>query len=128
MDLDFDKYKAQQFCDNPDCDEYGKVGANNISNRSGCKNLGLAIMFPSSVPCRHGNTGSLNTRHLGADPARSAGLYSDARIASVGLGSERASFAGAKRYVTRVTGPDFAQLLASAVERPAPKSAIASAA
>ena len=34
MDLDFDKYKAQQFCDNPDCDEYGKVGATNIRTHS----------------------------------------------------------------------------------------------
>jgi hypothetical protein len=34
MDVDFDKYKAQQFCDNPDCDEYGKVGANNIRTHS----------------------------------------------------------------------------------------------
>lgn len=24
MELDFDQYKAQQFCDNPDCDAYGK--------------------------------------------------------------------------------------------------------
>ena len=34
MDLDFDKYKAQQFCDNPDCDDYGQVGANNIRTHS----------------------------------------------------------------------------------------------
>ena len=34
MDLDFDTYKAQQFCDNPDCDEYGKVGSNNIRTHS----------------------------------------------------------------------------------------------
>ena len=44
-------------------------------NRSGCENLSLAIPSPSSLPCGHGNTGSLNTRHLGAYPARSAGLY-----------------------------------------------------
>jgi len=25
MALDFDTYKAQQFCDNPDCDASGKV-------------------------------------------------------------------------------------------------------
>jgi hypothetical protein len=85
-------------------------------NRSGCENLGLAIPSPSSLPCGHGNTGSLNTRHLGAYPARSAGLYWDPRIASVGLGGEGASFGGAKRYVTRATEPDLAQLLASAVE------------
>ncbi len=34
MDLDFDKYKAQQFCDNLDCDYYGKTGANNIRTHS----------------------------------------------------------------------------------------------
>ena len=34
MDLDFDKYKAQQFCDNIDCGEYGKVGKNNIRTHS----------------------------------------------------------------------------------------------
>src|ERR671914_133261 len=34
IDLDFDKYKAQQFCDNPDCDEYGKMGVNNIRTHS----------------------------------------------------------------------------------------------
>ena len=67
------------------------------TNRSGCENLSLAIPSSSSVPCGHGNTGSLTTRHLGADPARSAGLYSGTRGASVGLGSEGASVAGAKR-------------------------------
>ncbi len=30
MDLDFDKYQAQQFCNNLACDYYGKTGANNI--------------------------------------------------------------------------------------------------
>jgi hypothetical protein len=44
-------------------------------NRSGCENLSLAITSPSSVPYRHGNTGSINTRHLGAAPSRNAGLY-----------------------------------------------------
>ena len=34
MDLNFDKYKAQQFCDNLDCDYYGKTGANNIRTHS----------------------------------------------------------------------------------------------
>jgi transposase-like protein len=34
MDLDFDKYKAQQFCANPDCKGYGKVGENNIRTHS----------------------------------------------------------------------------------------------
>ena len=34
MELDFDKYKAQQFCDHLDCDEYGKIGANNIRTHS----------------------------------------------------------------------------------------------
>ena len=34
MDLDFDKYKAQQFCDNIDCSEYGKIGNNNIRTHS----------------------------------------------------------------------------------------------
>src|SRR5918999_4981696 len=34
MELDFDKYKAQQFCDNLDCDEYGKSGGNNIRTHS----------------------------------------------------------------------------------------------
>ena len=27
MELDFDKYKVQQFCDNPECQYYGKSGA-----------------------------------------------------------------------------------------------------
>ncbi len=34
MDLDFDKYKVQQFCDNLDCDKYGKIGENNIRTHS----------------------------------------------------------------------------------------------
>ncbi len=34
MELDFDKYKAQQFCDNLDCDHYGKVGENNMRTHS----------------------------------------------------------------------------------------------
>ena len=34
MELDFDKYKTQQFCDNVDCIEYGKVGQNNIRTHS----------------------------------------------------------------------------------------------
>jgi transposase-like protein len=34
MDLDFDKYKAQQFCDNLDCPYHGKTGANNIRTHS----------------------------------------------------------------------------------------------
>jgi transposase-like protein len=48
MDLDFDKYKAQQFCDNSDCTYYGRTGANNIRTHSrlhhqvyckGCKQI-----------------------------------------------------------------------------------------
>jgi transposase-like protein len=48
MELDFDKYKAQQFCDHLDCDEYGKIGENNIRTHSrlqhqvycnGCKQI-----------------------------------------------------------------------------------------
>jgi hypothetical protein len=34
MDLDFDQYKAQQFCDNHDCYDHGKTGANNIRTHS----------------------------------------------------------------------------------------------
>ena len=34
MELDFDKYKAQQFCDNLDCDHYGKIGENNMRTHS----------------------------------------------------------------------------------------------
>lgn len=34
MDLDFDKYKAQQFCDNISCVEYGKISQNNIRTHS----------------------------------------------------------------------------------------------
>lgn len=34
MDLDFDQYKAQQVCDNSDCEAYGKVGENNIRTHS----------------------------------------------------------------------------------------------
>jgi hypothetical protein len=34
MDLDFDKYKAQQFCDNLDCSCYGKTDADNIRTHS----------------------------------------------------------------------------------------------
>ena len=34
MELDFDKYKAQQFCDNIDCGKYGKIGENNIRTHS----------------------------------------------------------------------------------------------
>src|SRR3989442_983008 len=34
MDLDFDKYKAQQFCDNLDCSCYGKTDSDNIRTHS----------------------------------------------------------------------------------------------
>ena len=34
MDLDFDTYKAQQFCDNLDCCEYGRIGHDNIRTHS----------------------------------------------------------------------------------------------
>ena len=37
MELDFEKYKAQQFCDNQECSVFGKVGAGNIRTQS-CKN------------------------------------------------------------------------------------------
>jgi hypothetical protein len=36
--------------------------------RSGSQNLALALPPGDVVPCRHGNTGSINTRHLGAYP------------------------------------------------------------
>jgi hypothetical protein len=36
------------------------------------RDLSLAITPPSSVLCRHGNTGSINTRHVEADSSRSA--------------------------------------------------------
>src|SRR5438128_2745308 len=48
MELDFDQYKAQQFCDNPACQYYGKTGADNIRTHSrqhqqvycnSCKNI-----------------------------------------------------------------------------------------
>jgi hypothetical protein len=34
MQLDFDKYKKWQFCDNPDCNCYGKIEAGNIKINS----------------------------------------------------------------------------------------------
>ncbi len=34
MDLNFDKYKAQQFCDNRDCPAYGQIGENTIRTPS----------------------------------------------------------------------------------------------
>ena len=34
MELDFDKYKVQQFCDNADCAYYAKVGEDNIRTHS----------------------------------------------------------------------------------------------
>ena len=34
MELDFDKYKAQQFCDNRECSTFGKIGAGNIRTQS----------------------------------------------------------------------------------------------
>jgi transposase-like protein len=48
MELDFDKYKAQQFCDNQDCTYYGQSDKGNISTHSrqhrqvycnACKNI-----------------------------------------------------------------------------------------
>ena len=49
-----------------------------VGNRSGCENLSLVVTSLSAVPCRHGNTGGIIIRPLGADPTRSAGLYSGA--------------------------------------------------
>jgi len=34
MQLDFDKYKEWQFCDNPNCECYGKIGVGNIKINS----------------------------------------------------------------------------------------------
>jgi hypothetical protein len=34
MELDFDTYKTQQFCDHTDCQYYGKTGADNIRTHS----------------------------------------------------------------------------------------------
>ena len=34
MDLDFEKYKTQPFCDHPGCEAYGKVGENHIRTHS----------------------------------------------------------------------------------------------
>jgi len=34
MELDFEKYKAQQFCDNPECSAFGKIGEGNIRTQS----------------------------------------------------------------------------------------------
>lgn len=34
VDLDFEKYKAQQFCDNSECSIFGKVGLGNIRTQS----------------------------------------------------------------------------------------------
>jgi transposase-like protein len=34
MELDFDQYKAQQFCDNPECQYYSKTGEDNIRTHS----------------------------------------------------------------------------------------------
>jgi P-type E1-E2 ATPase len=46
--------------------------------RSGCENLSLVVTPLSAVPCRHGHTSGIIIRPLGADPTRSAGLYSGA--------------------------------------------------
>jgi DDE superfamily endonuclease len=48
------------------------------STRSGCENLSLAITSVSCVSYGHGNPDGIITRHLGAPPPRSAGLYSGA--------------------------------------------------
>jgi hypothetical protein len=45
---------------------------------SGCENLSLVVTPLSAVPCRHGHTSGIIIRPLGADPTRSAGLYSGA--------------------------------------------------
>lgn len=34
MELDFEKYKSQQFCDNQQCSDYGQRGAGNIKTKS----------------------------------------------------------------------------------------------
>jgi len=34
MELDFDKYKAQQFCDNAECQYYAQTGKDNIRTHS----------------------------------------------------------------------------------------------
>src|SRR4029453_175846 len=46
--------------------------------RSGCENLSLVVTSLSAVPCCHGHTSGIIIRPLGADPPRSAGLYSSA--------------------------------------------------
>mgnify|MGYP000243979101 CR=1 FL=1 len=34
VELNFEKYKAQQFCDNPMCLDFGKIGEGNILTQS----------------------------------------------------------------------------------------------
>ena len=55
MDLDFDKYKAQQFCDNLDCSCYGKTDSDNMRTHSrlhhpvdckACKQIGVITQGP----------------------------------------------------------------------------------
>jgi len=85
-------------------------------NRSGCENLTLAIISPRGVPCRHGNTACIITRGVGADPTRSASLYSGTRSA---CGDCRRHDAG----VARTAEPDLAELLTPPIKRPAPPRA-----
>ena len=71
--------------------EYGESGQDTVQpcswvthwrgskrTRSGCENLSLAITSVSCVSYGHGNPDGIITRHLGANPTRSAGLYSGA--------------------------------------------------
>jgi transposase len=64
----------------PDSDEHAIAITHGYSKgiRSGCENLSLVVTSLSVVPCRHGHTSGIIIRPLGADPTRSAGLYSGA--------------------------------------------------
>jgi integrase/recombinase XerC len=82
-----------------------QVGGSLRGIRSGCENLSLVVTSLSVVPCRHGNTGGIIIRPLGAAPTRSAGLYSGACIAAIGLGGTGANMTGTKPRVTGAAAP-----------------------
>src|SRR5881396_650300 len=64
------------------------------SNRSGSANLTLAITSSHGVPCRHGTTAYLPTRHLGTNTPLSPSLYSGAGNTCGNIGGRRTGVTG----------------------------------
>ena len=93
--------------------------------RSASENFMVAMTSVRGVPCRHGQTSSITTGHLGADSTRSASLYSDAGRTCRDFDDHGPRLTETGRHVARTAAPDLAEFFPPPIERPAPDPASA---